>query len=179
MTVSRQHSLLRSAAWRTLNQEVILRPNTPCRPCKGPPQLRQVISRSVVGRGEASTRTLSYFAPQLGHLNDTDEGSAAIRRRFAIQGLKGGSCLKFWRRARARPFCCRYAARSLNAASRNRSRLRSPAAADFRMRSASEVLSIVACSFGGRRFQASSKATFIRAIVSASKWTTAFAISYP
>jgi hypothetical protein len=35
------------------------------------------------------------------------------------------------------PFCCCYAARSLNAASRKRSRLRSPSAADFRMRSAS------------------------------------------
>jgi hypothetical protein len=48
-----------------------------------------------------------------------------------------------------------------------------------RMRSASVVLSIVACSFGGRRSQASSRATFIRAIVWASKWAAAFAIQSP
>jgi hypothetical protein len=45
------------------------------------------------------------------------------------------------------------------------------------IRSASVVLSIVACSFGGRRSQASSRATFRRAIVWASKWAAAFAIS--
>jgi hypothetical protein len=39
----------------------------------------------------------------------------------------------------AERFCCRCAARSLNAASRKRSRFRSPSAVDFRMRSASVV----------------------------------------
>jgi hypothetical protein len=78
----------------------------------------------------------------------------------------------------AERFCCRYAARPLNAASRKRSRLRSPSAADFRMRSASVVLSIVACSFGGRRSQASSRAAFRSAIVWASKWAAAFAIRH-
>src|SRR5215470_5646103 len=76
------------------------------------------------------------------------------------------------------PLCCRYAARSPNAASRKRSRLRSPSAADFRMRSASVVLSIVACSFGGRRSQASSRAAFRSAIVWASKWAAAFGIRH-
>jgi hypothetical protein len=38
----------------------------PSRPRSGPPQLRQVISRSVVGPGGASIRTTLYSAPQLG-----------------------------------------------------------------------------------------------------------------
>jgi hypothetical protein len=78
-----------------------------------------------------------------------------------------------------RCFRCRYAARSLNAASRYRSRLRSPSAADFRMRSASVVLNIVACSFGGRRSQASSKATFRRAIVLGVKISSRFCDQSP
>jgi hypothetical protein len=40
----------------------------PSRPRSRPPQLRQVISRSVVGPGGASARTTSYSARSWGHL---------------------------------------------------------------------------------------------------------------
>src|SRR5262249_7040303 len=43
-------------------------------PCKGPPQLTQVISRSALDCGGASTRTISYFAPQLEQVNGADNG---------------------------------------------------------------------------------------------------------
>ena len=53
-----------------LNRETkkYLRRKAPSRPGSVPPQLRQVISRSVVGPGGASARTTSYSAPQFGHL---------------------------------------------------------------------------------------------------------------
>ena len=51
-----------------------LRMNLPSRPRRGPPQDRQVISRSVVGRGGASTRTILYFAAQFGHSNNVEFG---------------------------------------------------------------------------------------------------------
>ena len=52
-----------------------LRTNIPWRPRKEPPQLTHVIARSAVGWGGNSTRTISYFAPQLGQSNGTDCGS--------------------------------------------------------------------------------------------------------
>src|SRR5215831_14035454 len=52
-----------------------LRTNIPWRPRKEPPQLTQLIARSAVGWGGSSTRTISYFAPQLGQSNGTDRGS--------------------------------------------------------------------------------------------------------
>ena len=53
-----------------LNREIkkYLKRKAPSRPGSGPPQLRQTISRSVVGPGRASIRTTSYSAPQVGHL---------------------------------------------------------------------------------------------------------------
>jgi hypothetical protein len=57
--------------------------NGPSRPCNGPPQLRHVISRSVVGPWVASTRTTSYFAAQFGHSNNVDWG-LDINLRIAI-----------------------------------------------------------------------------------------------
>src|SRR5262249_43580721 len=62
-----------------------LRTKAPLRPCKGPPQVTHVISRSVVGRGGASTRTISYFVPQLGQSNRTD-GESDISRRCYLRG---------------------------------------------------------------------------------------------
>jgi hypothetical protein len=41
---------------------------------RGPPQLRRVNWRSIVGPGGASTRTISYVAPQLGQWNRVDGG---------------------------------------------------------------------------------------------------------
>ena len=55
-----------------LNRETkkYLRRKAPSRPLSGPPQSRQVISRSVVGPGGASTRTTVYRAPQLEQSNE-------------------------------------------------------------------------------------------------------------
>jgi len=49
-----------------------LRTNIPWRPRIEPPQLKHLTSRSGIGWGGASMRTISYFAPQLGQSNGTD-----------------------------------------------------------------------------------------------------------
>src|SRR5262249_60258705 len=51
----------------------------PSRPRKDPPQLTHLTSRSAVGWGGTSTRTISYFAPQLGQSNGTESGSDIMR----------------------------------------------------------------------------------------------------
>jgi hypothetical protein len=51
-----------------------LRTNLPSRPSRGALQLRHVISWSVVGPGGASSRTISYFAPQLEQWNSIGGG---------------------------------------------------------------------------------------------------------
>jgi hypothetical protein len=52
-----------------------LRTNIPWRPRIEPPQLKHLTSRSGIGWGGTSMRTISYFAPQLGQSNGTDCGS--------------------------------------------------------------------------------------------------------
>ena len=49
-----------------------LRTNIPWRPRIEPPQLKHLTSRSGIGWGGTSMRTISYFAPQLGQSNGTD-----------------------------------------------------------------------------------------------------------
>ena len=49
-----------------------LRTNIPWRPRIEPPQLKHLTSRSGVGWGGTSMRTISYFAPQFGQSNGTD-----------------------------------------------------------------------------------------------------------
>src|ERR1035441_7764147 len=63
------------------------------------------------------------------------------------------------------------AANSNSAASRKRAGSRSPSAADLRMRSANEVLSILACCSGRREDHAPSSVCLKRATVSRSKYT--------
>src|SRR5438477_4483105 len=66
-----------------------LRTNAPWRPRKDPPQLRHFMSRPAVHWGGASTRTISYLAPQLRQLNGTDSGSD-ITPESQISGRKEG-----------------------------------------------------------------------------------------
>src|SRR6516165_7183801 len=49
-----------------------LRTNIPWRPRIEPPQLKHLTSRSGIGWGGTSMRTISYFAPQLEQSNGTD-----------------------------------------------------------------------------------------------------------
>jgi len=56
-----------------------LRTNIPWRPRIEPPQLKHLTSRSGVGWGGTSTRTISYFAPQLGQSNGKDCESGIMR----------------------------------------------------------------------------------------------------
>jgi len=49
-----------------------LRTNIPWRPRIEPPQLKHLTSRSGIGWGGTSMRTISYFAPQLGQSNGMD-----------------------------------------------------------------------------------------------------------
>ena len=56
-----------------------LRTNIPRRPRIEPPQLKHLTSRSGIGWGGTSMRTISYFAPQLGQSNSTDCESDIMR----------------------------------------------------------------------------------------------------
>lgn len=69
-----------------LNREIkkYLKRKAPSRPRSGPPQLRQTISRSVVGPGGASVRTTSYSASQVGHLKFGSDISD-INQKIAVR----------------------------------------------------------------------------------------------
>ena len=108
--------------------------------------------------GTKRTSWLRGWMSAFGGKADIDQHCGIRGTEYRIPSLSAGE-------SDGDPLSCRYVARSLSAASRKRSRSRSPSVADFRMRSASVVLSIVACSFGGRRPQASSRASFRSAIV--------------
>ena len=76
-----------------LNREIkkYLKRKAPSRPGSGPPQLRQTISRSVVGPGGASIRTTSYSAPRVGHLkfggdiSDMNQKIAVRRQKTTVK----------------------------------------------------------------------------------------------
>jgi hypothetical protein len=65
-----------------------LRRKPPSRPQSGPPQLRQVISRSVVGPGGASTRTTLYSAPQLGQFASSAGEVSDMSRKLGSECRK-------------------------------------------------------------------------------------------